>query len=593
MKRIFIILAIVLLTVSMFAQSPEKMSYQAVVRNASNNLITNTDVGMQISILQGSATGTAVYVETQTPTTNANGLVSIEIGGQNATIISGDFTIIDWANDTYFIKTETDPAGGTNYTITGTSQLLSVPYALYAKTAESITGTITETDPVFGTSVAGGITATDTTNWNKKLDNYTETDPVFGLSVAGVITAADTTNWNNKLDSYTETDPVFGLSVAGVITAADTTNWNNKLDSYTEADPLFTAWDKSSGISITESQISNLDHFTNADETDPVFGLSVASEITAIDTTNWNNKLDSYTETDPVFGPSVAGAITQTDTTNWNNKLDYYTEIQNLADVLVISNSANSQIKNVTDPTDDQDAVTKTYVDLLEARIEALELALMKPTDYDGNTYNIVKIGNQIWMAENLKTTHYVNGTEIPLVIDNTAWSNLTTPAYCWYNNDSASYANTYGALYNWYSVETGNLCPTDWHVPTDEEWKNLEKQLGMSEADADNTSWRGTDQGRQLKKYDDLWNENSTNANAGYNGSNGGNPSGFAALPGGRRHYSDGSFFSLGNNGDWWSNTSIDASSSWYRVLYYGQAKVYRNDDTKVSGISIRCVKD
>ena len=119
-----------LLTLSSFAQAPEKMSYQAIIRGANNALVTNQQVGMQISILQGS---TAVYEETQTPTSNTNGLVSLEIG--TGTVISGSFTAIDWSADTYFIKTETDPTGGTNYTITGTSQLLSVPYALYATTS--------------------------------------------------------------------------------------------------------------------------------------------------------------------------------------------------------------------------------------------------------------------------------------------------------------------------------------------------------------------------------------------------------------------------------------------------------------------------
>lgn len=138
MKRLFTILATVLLTVTVFSQSPEKMSYQAVIRDGSNALIANQAVGMQISILQGSINGTAVYVETQTPTTNANGLVSIEIGA--GTAVSGNFANINWANDSYFVKTETDPSGATSYTITGTSQLLSVPYALHAKTAESVSG---------------------------------------------------------------------------------------------------------------------------------------------------------------------------------------------------------------------------------------------------------------------------------------------------------------------------------------------------------------------------------------------------------------------------------------------------------------------
>jgi hypothetical protein len=126
-----------LITAGTFAQSPEKMSYQAVLRNASNTLITNQLVGMQISILQGNTT---VYAETHTPSTNENGLVTLEIG--TGTSLSGDFSTINWGNGIYFIKTETDLTGGSAYTITGTSQLLSVPYALHAKTAGSVEGNL-------------------------------------------------------------------------------------------------------------------------------------------------------------------------------------------------------------------------------------------------------------------------------------------------------------------------------------------------------------------------------------------------------------------------------------------------------------------
>ena len=115
------------------AQAPNKFSYQAVIRNASNVIVAGIPVGMRVSILQTTATGTAIYVETHNPTTNANGLASVEIGG--GTLVSGNFATIDWANGPYFIKTDTDPAGGTSYSITGTSQLLSVPYALNANTA--------------------------------------------------------------------------------------------------------------------------------------------------------------------------------------------------------------------------------------------------------------------------------------------------------------------------------------------------------------------------------------------------------------------------------------------------------------------------
>ena len=133
MKKLFTILAVVLINASSFAQSPpQKMSYQAIIRNSNNALVTSTTVGMQITILQASPMGvtTPVYVETQTPTTNINGLVSIEVGA--GTVVSGIFSAISWAYGPFYIKTETDLAGGTNYSITGTSQLLSVPYALFS-----------------------------------------------------------------------------------------------------------------------------------------------------------------------------------------------------------------------------------------------------------------------------------------------------------------------------------------------------------------------------------------------------------------------------------------------------------------------------
>lgn len=170
MKKIYLLFVLsILFTISIFAQSPEKLSYQAIIRNSSDIILANQGIGIQTSILQGSASGAVVYSEVQNPTTNANGLISIEIG--NGTLISGDITTIDWAADSYFIKTEIDIDGGTNYTITGSSQLMSVPYALHSKTAESVTGVITETDPIFTTSVAHGISGSDITTWNNKLDN--------------------------------------------------------------------------------------------------------------------------------------------------------------------------------------------------------------------------------------------------------------------------------------------------------------------------------------------------------------------------------------------------------------------------------------
>lgn len=155
-REIFFFILTLFLTVSIEAQTSEKLSYQAVIRDGNAELVKETQVGMQISILQGSANGTVVYTETQTPTTNVNGLLSIEIGG------GAGFETIDWADGIFFIKTEVDPTGGNNYSISNTSQFLSVPYALHAKTAAAITGNLNELDP----RVPYGNTVGEMQYWN-------------------------------------------------------------------------------------------------------------------------------------------------------------------------------------------------------------------------------------------------------------------------------------------------------------------------------------------------------------------------------------------------------------------------------------------
>jgi hypothetical protein len=192
---LIITLTNLLISSSIFAQAPQKMSYQAVVRNGSGELVQSHAVGIKISILQTASTGTPVYVETHTATTNANGLVTIEIGG--GTPVTGTFAAIDWSAGPFFLKTETD-LGGANPVITGTSQLLSVPYALHTKTAKTITGTVTETDPVYSASQAANITATDITNLSNLSGINTgdqdvssfitsETDPVYSASQAAAM----------------------------------------------------------------------------------------------------------------------------------------------------------------------------------------------------------------------------------------------------------------------------------------------------------------------------------------------------------------------------------------------------------------------
>jgi uncharacterized protein (TIGR02145 family) len=365
MKKFYTLFLSIVLAASAFSQAPQKMSYQAVIRNSSNQLVTSHAVGMQISILQSSETGTPVYVETQTSTTNANGLVTIEIGA--GTIITGTFALIDWSSGPYYIKSETDPSGGTNYSITGTSQLLSVPYALYSKTSENIT---------------------------------------------------------NVFISFT-------------------------------GDTMFLGTNK----------------------------------------------------------------------------------------IIVPGISAANQLK-----------------------------------DIDGNVYKTVKIGNQIWMAENLKTTKFNDNSIIPSVTDNTEWAALTTPGYCLYDNDEATYKTAYGVLYNWYTVDKTsnggkNVCPAGWHVPTDSEWTILSTFLG-GESDA----------GGKLKETGTThWLSPNTGAT---------NETNFTALPGGVR-YNNGDFNDITIRGHWWSSTD-SPTNPWIRFTRYDQSNLARNAvSLKSYGFSVRCLRD
>jgi hypothetical protein len=193
LKQIGLLAVMATLYFPVMAQSPEGFSFQAVMRDASSVLKVNANIGLSIQLVQGSPQGTVVYEETHAATSNANGLVSIVIG--EGTVVNGDFATIDWSDGPYFITTAADLDGGTDYTIQGTTQLLSVPYALHAKTAESVN----ETDPEFNASPAGNITSSDITNWNNKLE--TELDPVFGASPAANIATSDINNWNAKQDA--------------------------------------------------------------------------------------------------------------------------------------------------------------------------------------------------------------------------------------------------------------------------------------------------------------------------------------------------------------------------------------------------------
>jgi len=193
--------------------------------------------------------------------------------------------------------------------------------------------------------------------------------------------------------------------------------------------------------------------------------------------------------------------------------------------------------------------------------------------DIDGNGYNTVKIGNQEWLVENLKTTKYNDGTPIPLITDQDAWDKRSTPAYCWFNNDAAANKTPYGALYNWHAVKTGKLCPNGWHVPSDAEWTILTTYLGGESVAGGKLKEAGTNH----------WNPTNTGTT---------NESGFSALPGGECSAS-GNFNHLKDYGNWWSSSEGGKYSSWYRRMSNYGGSVDKESYFKSGGFSVRCIKD
>lgn len=190
-------------------------------------------------------------------------------------------------------------------------------------------------------------------------------------------------------------------------------------------------------------------------------------------------------------------------------------------------------------------------------------------TDIDGNTYKTVSIGNQIWMAENLKTTTYKDGTPITLIEDRVTWGNLSTEAYCWYDNDQTAYGDTYGAIYNYYAVATRNLCPDGWRVASREDWKALDEYLTDNGHD-------GTE-GTALKA-----------TNGWENDGNGTDDYGFSALPGGRRNYS---FNDAGRFSCWWVTGSPAGHGSTAKLLIDQRSDISQIGTDMRVGFSVRCV--
>ena len=580
----------VLAVAAAMAQAPEKFTYQAVVRNASNSLVANAPVGVRVSILQGSATGSAVYSETHVATTNANGLVTLSIGGGN--VQQGAFADIDWANGPFFLKTETDPNGGTNYSITSTQQMLSVPYALYSKEAGN--GFSGDYNDLVNVPQIPQIPA-DVSAFNNDagyITGYTETDP----TVPAWAKEANKPTYNYSEIVNTPTIPTVPTNVSAF------TNDVGYITTYTETDPQFNAWDKNYNDLTNKPVLFDGDYNSLTNQpTIPTVPTNVSAFM------NDAGYLTEYTEqqvlsisNDTIFltGGSFVklpagfdgdyNSLTNTPTiptvpdsvSAFTNDAGYIT----MADIQVLLDEMNHKIDSLENLINNQQPVAP------DTTVEPdFHCGTSTLTDYDGNVYNTVQIGNQCWMKENMRTMHYSDGSEI----QNAHQSNV-----------NGEYIPEYGYLYDWSAVMHGassssavpsgvqGICPTGWHVPSDAEWMELLAYVG-SQSDY----VCGSDTSYISKALADTmgWNEATADCAVG-NDPSANNTTGFSVLPAGHYRSQFDLVIGSGMMANFWSCTESSAGNpggAWARVIANSTANVSYTSGNRSNGFSVRCLRD
>jgi len=659
-----------LLSNHLISQAPNLMSYQAVIWDGSGNLVSEKMVSVKISILQGSLTGTSVYSEIQRLQTNINGLVSLIIGGGTNAI--GKISDINWGGGIYYLKTETDPNGGVNFSITGFTQLVSVPYSLASNISDLArnistknTGlpgqtltidkdgkmswvsniptisTTSTTDIKPNSSVSGGNILSDggspitargvvwSTNPNPTISLTTITNEgtgsgIFISNLSGLIsnttyyvrayaTNSVGTSYGNELtfttvanipilittniQSITSNSAITGGTVSTDGGSSVTTRGVVWSASQNPTFSLFTKTTDGLGLGIFNSNISGLSpnttYYVRAYATNsagPGYGneISFKTQIGAIPPSVITATATDVSYTTFTSGGDVTfdGGVSVTARgIVWSQTV---LPTVSLSTKTVNGSGNGTFISYMFDLTPNTVYYVRAYatnsagtgygkLDTIRTRTWVNCPSTVK--DIDNNVYNVVTIGYQCWTKENLKVSRYRNGDVIPVIINDRIWESQTSGMRCWYANDSISFEEPYGNLYNWYAVDDARgLCPAGWHVPSDVEWTTLTDYLGGH-------TFAG---GKMKSTGTSLWN----GPNAGAT-----NETLFTGHPGGSR-YSRGNFVDYRNHAFFFSSTGY-GRDAWFILLYASYASSGRTFtwDGSVSfksfGGSVRCLRD
>jgi uncharacterized protein (TIGR02145 family) len=372
-----------------------------------------------------------------------------------------------------------------------------------------------------------------------------------GNTSASVSFVAPTNDGGSALTGYTVTSDPGNISVSGTTSTINVTGLTNGT-AYTFT-VVATNVVGSSVASVASSGVTPATFPGAPTSVVATAGNTSASVSFVAPANNGGSSITGYTVTSNPGNISVSGTTSPINVTGLTNGTSYTFTV-------VATNSMGNSAASTT---------SSAVIPLISCGTDTV-------SDIDGNTYPTVSFGNQCWISENLKTSRYSNGVSIPIVTDSTAWGSLTTGGRSWYNNDSTTYENPYGNLYNGYAVtDNRGLCPNGWHAPTDAEWTTLTTYLGGESVAGGKMKTIGTTT---------YWNSPNTGAT---------NESGFSALPGGYRNSTDGSFRDVRYEVYFWSATESGSSRTWIRSLGSNYSFVGRGELHKSIGASVRCLRD